>query len=120
MNSDDWMEMDGNQDGWEAGSFSPDGGTGDYVAEFAAFCLGVCTADTEGGVEVGRLSLVDGTGEGGTSDWVGKESGIAVDMDGDVVWFSDNKDSAVRLPEDAVVELAGSIWITTVALIDKF
>lgn len=37
-----------------------------------------------------------------------------------MVWFSDNKDSAVRLPEDAVVELVGSIWITTVALIDKF
>ena len=37
-----------------------------------------------------------------------------------MVLFSDNEDPAVRLPEDAVVEIAGSIRITTVALINKF
>ena len=72
------------------------------------------------GLEAGSLSSDGSTGVGGISDWGGKDWDIAVGMDGDVVWFSDNEDPAVRLSEDAFVEVAGSIRITTVALMNKF
>ena len=54
--------------------------------------MGVCAADLlEDGVEARGPSLVDSTGEDGTSDGGagGSEFGNAVDMDGDFVWLPD-------------------------------